>query len=210
MDAEFWHKKWADKDIAFHNAEANPLLRRYLDALALAKGARIFLPLCGKSRDIAWLRSQGLAVAGIELSRVAVEELFIELAEEPVLEKVGGLAHYHCEGLDIYQGDIFALHAEQLGEVDAVYDRAALVALPEAMRQRYTRHLLTLSAAAPQLLISYDYCQSAMAGPPFAISDEEIAGHYRRCYQLRLLHKEQVPGGLKGRCPAQEKVWLLS
>lgn len=210
MDADFWHEKWASKDIAFHNSDAHPLLVAYMDALELAPGGRVFIPLCGKSRDIAWLRSQGLSVAAVELSRIAVEELFAELGLEPQVETLGSLRHYSGgEGLDIYQGDIFDLCAAQLGCVDAVYDRAALVALPEAMRQRYSHHVRELGAGAPQLLIVYDYLQSAMAGPPFAIGDAEVAEHYSDSHTLQLLHSEAVAGGLKGQCPAEEKVWLL-
>ena len=210
MDAEFWHKKWADKDIAFHTSGANPMLERYFSALALSKGARIFLPLCGKTRDIAWLRQQGMHVAGAELSRIAVEELFSELGETPVISELGELSVYTAPGLDIYLGDIFALTAPLLGAVDAIYDRAALVALPAEMRENYTQHLIQMTDAAPQLLVNYDYQQSAMPGPPFAISDDELNRHYAQRYTLESLHCESVPGGLKGQCPAQEKVWLLT
>lgn len=113
-------------------------------------------------------------------------------------------------GLDIYLGDIFALTAPLLGAVDAIYDRAALVALPAEMREHYTQHLIQMTDAAPQLLVNYDYQQSAMPGPPFAISDDELNRHYAQRYTLEPLHCESVPGGLKGQCPAQEKVWLLT
>ena len=210
MEAEFWHKKWAEKDIAFHSSEANPMLRCYFSALELVEGARIFLPLCGKTRDIDWLRQQGMRVAGAELSCLAVEELFSELGETPVISEHSELRKYSAPGIEIYLGDIFALSAELLGVIDAVYDRAALVALPAKMRVKYTEHLIQIADAAPQLLVNYDYQQSVMPGPPFAISDEELKAHYAQCYTLHVLHSEPVLGGLKGQCPAQEKVWLLT
>jgi thiopurine S-methyltransferase len=106
-------------------------------------------------------------------------------------------------------GDIFALSRTMLGPVDAVYDRAALVAMPETMRPQYTAHLAELTKKAPQLLICYQYDQRVMDGPPFSISHEEINHYYRGIYDLRLLASADVPGGLKGKCPAKEHVWLL-
>lgn len=106
-------------------------------------------------------------------------------------------------------GDIFALSAEILGEVDAVYDRAALVALPETLRQQYTAHLIQLTHRAPQLLICYEYDQGVMSGPPFSVNDEEVKQHYAAPYHISLLDSVAVEGGLRGQCDAVEDVWLL-
>ena len=209
MDATFWHERWREKSIGFHNAEVNPLLVRYFSSLALSPGSRVFLPLCGKTRDIAWLLGQGFRVAGVELSEIAVSELFDELGVVPEREAVGELMCFRVDGLAIFQGDIFDLDRETLGAVEAIYDRAALVALPESMRARYTQHLIQMSDAAPQLLINYDYDQSRMPGPPFSISDNELRRHYAGHYRLKSLYNEELEGGLKGQCPAREKVWLL-
>ena len=156
MDASFWHQKWADNNIAFHNSEVNPLLVKHFEALALEKGDRIFVPLCGKTLDIAWLLSKGYRVAGAELSKVAIEQLFAELGVEPDVTEQGEMTRYSATDIDIFVGTIFALSHERLGAVDAVYDRAALVALPGEMRDRYTTHLTEIINKAPQLLISYD------------------------------------------------------
>jgi thiopurine S-methyltransferase len=96
-----------------------------------------------------------------------------------------------------------------LGQVDAVYDRAALVALPEGMRQRYTAHLMEITGKAPQLLIGYEYDQSLKQGPPFSVSNEEVRRQYAGSYDVRLIFSADLPGGLKGTCPATENVWLL-
>ena len=97
-----------------------------------------------------------------------------------------------------------------LGTIDAVYDRAALVALPPEVRSRYTGHLMELTNKAPQLLICYDYDQDLMEGPPFSVSGEEIRRHYAEAYDVKLLASTDVSGGLKGKCPATENVWLLA
>jgi len=210
MDANFWHRKWETNDIAFHQREANPLLVRFLPQLALAPGSRIFLPLCGKTRDIAWLLSGGYRVAGVELSELAVRQLFSDLGITPAIAECGLLLHFNAPGIDIYVGDIFQLSAAELGPVDAVYDRAALVALPEAMRRDYASHLQTMTCQAPQLLICFEYDQTILTGPPFSVSAAEISQHYATSFSLELLASLTVQGGLKGKCEAKEQVWLLT
>lgn len=210
MDASFWHQRWQTNEIPFHERAANPLLLKHYPALALAKGARVFVPLCGKSLDIGWLLSRGHAVAGAELSEIAVQQLFGELGMEPSIAELGHVRHYRGQKIDIFVGDIFHVSREMLGPVDAVYDRAALVALPEEMRQRYAAHLTEITAHALQLLICYEYDQSALAGPPFSVGSEELQRHYGESYQLTLLDSADVAGGLKGKCPAKEHVWLLN
>ncbi|WP_055076747.1 thiopurine S-methyltransferase [Pseudanabaena sp. 'Roaring Creek'] len=209
MDASFWHQKWEKNDIAFHNREANSLLVKYFKELSLVKGSLVFVPLCGKTLDISWLLSNGYRVAGAELSKIAIEQLFVELGVEPQISRIGELERYSAIDIDIFVGDIFHLSGEMLGVVDAIYDRAALVALPEALRNQYTTHLMKITHKAPQLLICYEYDQSSMAGPPFAISNEEVSQHYLGTYNLTLLSSTTVDGGLKGKCAARENVWLL-
>lgn len=210
MDADFWHRKWADNDIGFHQGEVNPLLLRHFPALALDKDRRIFLPLCGKTLDIHWLLSQGYRVAGAELSRAAVEQLFAELGVAPMVSACNPLERFSAPGLDIFVGDFFELSADLLGPVDAIYDRAALVALPAAMRGRYAAHLTEITGRARQLLICFEYDPGLMEGPPFALTGEELALHYGERYEVTLLDRVEIPGGFKGRIPARESVWLLS
>lgn len=210
MQADFWHERWQSGQIGFHEADTNPLLLAHFAALKLAAGSRLFLPLCGKTRDIAWLLAQGYRVAGAELSAIAAEQLFSELGARPRISRVGELRCYQANNLDIFVGDIFMLTGDLLGPVDAVYDRAALVALPPAMRKRYTAHLRAITAAAPQLLICFEYDQSFMDGPPFSVDEDEVRQHYAGHFQLSVLAEQEVPGGLKGKTAATERVWLLS
>jgi thiopurine S-methyltransferase len=209
MDASFWHERWGSNDIAFHKNEANPLLVRYFAALSLPKGSRVFVPLCGKTLDIPWLLSKGYRVAGAELSKIAIEQLFMELGAEPKVSRAGEVDHYSSTNIDIFVGDILHLSSEVLGLVDAIYDRAALVALPEDLRKRYTAHVMSITEKAPQLLICYEYDQSLMEGPPFSVSNEEVHRYYSDSYELTLLGSTDVPGGLKGKCAARENVWQI-
>ena len=209
MDPNFWYQRWEKNEIAFHEGKPNHLLVAYFQELSLPKGRRIFLPLCGKTRDISWLLSKGYRVAGAELSQLAIEQLFMDLGLQPEISETGDLRQWSAPQLDIFVGDFFALSRKTLGSIDAIYDRAALVAMPETMRPRYAEHLIELTHRAPQLLICYDYDQRALDGPPFSIDHEEVARQYGSTYELKLLASVDVAGGLKGKCPAKETVWLL-
>ena len=209
MDPSFWHQRWEKNEIAFHESKANPVLIKHVNELSLAKGSRVFVPLCGKTRDISWLLSKGYRVAGAELSQIAIEQLFMELGLQPEISTVGEVELWSANRVDIFVGDIFALSRKMLGPVDTIYDRAALVAFPEDMRNRYTAHLTGITHKAPQLLICYDYDQSLMQGPPFSIRNEEVHRHYADHYEVTLMASTDVSGGLKGKCAAKENVWLL-
>lgn len=210
MDPSFWHQRWQTQETGWHERAANPLLVRHVSALNLPPGSRMFLPLCGKSLDIGWLLAQGYAVAGAELSELAVTQLFTELGLQPSLSPVGSLTRYSAEKIDIFVGNIFDLTREMLGLVEAVYDRAALVALPPDMRPRYAAHVQTLTAAAPQLVICYAYDQSLIPGPPFSVTAEEVHRHYDARYAITSLEQTALPNGLKGTAPATECTWLLT
>jgi thiopurine S-methyltransferase len=210
MDADFWHNRWAKNEIGFHESDANPLLVRHFSALGLGPGARVFVPLCGKTLDIHWLLEKGHPVVGVELSRLAVEQLFDELGAAPEISDCGALLRYSAPDLDVYVGDFFDMSADLLGPVDAIYDRAALVALPEPMRERYAAHLMAITARARQLLICFEYEAHLMAGPPFPVFAEDVARHYRPHYDVSLLQTGDIPGGFKGRIPAKESVWMLA
>ena len=208
IDTNFWHQKWEKNEIAFHESAVNPLLVKHFNELSLVTGSQVFLPLCGKTLDIPWLLSNDYRVAGAELSKIAIEQLFAGLGVKPKISSIGEVDHYSANNIDLFVGDIFDLSSKLLGPVDAIYDRAALVALPEEMRNRYVAHLVEVTDRAPQLLICYEYDQNLMEDPPFSISNEEVKQHYSAVYNLTLLANTIVSGGLKGTF-AKEHVWLL-
>lgn len=209
MKASFWHQKWERGDIGFHKSEANPLLIEHFEKLNMAKGSRVFLPLCGKSRDSAWLLASGYQVVGAELSELAITALFKELGLEPEISKVGELTRYSAKDIDMLVGNIFDVSAEYLGPINAIYDRAALVALPAFIRLQYTSHLMNITNAAPQLLITYEYNQLLLDGPPFSVNENEVTQHYGATYQLKAVDIKNVAGGLKGQVASTETAWLL-
>ena len=210
MEPDFWLARWQNNQIGFHEGAPNTFLVAHFAALGIPAGGRIFVPLCGKSRDLQWLRAQGFMVAGVELSRLAVEQFFAELGLTPTVVPSGRLERFETEGVTVFAGDIFDLNQNTLGAVDAVYDRAALVAMPPSLRARYAAHLIVLTAGAPQLLVTFEYDQARQPGPPFSVPEAEVRAQYGAAYNLARAETREVPGGLKGVCPAQESVWLLS
>jgi thiopurine S-methyltransferase len=209
MDAEFWIDKWEKNQLAFHEGAPNALLVAHFPKLGVPPGGTIFVPLCGKSHDMLWLRSQGYRVVGAELSRLAVEQFFAENGLTPAITKAGWFERFESEGITILLGDLFELDDATLGPVDAIYDRAALVALPPEMRKRYGAYLIALTVGAPQFLVTFEYDQTVMAGPPHSVTEAEVRKHYDAQYRLELAETRDVEGGLKGRCPATESAWLL-
>ncbi len=178
MEVDFWQQRWREGQIGFHLQEVNPLLSMYWPVLGLPKGARVLVPLCGKSRDLVWLAEQGYQVIGVELSNLAVDAFFQEQHLIPVQKSHGQHSGHYVDGIEIWCGDFFAMQPSQVGHIDAIYDRAALIALPQSMRERYVQQLLELAGKVPQLLITLDYPQDQMAGPPFAVSPQEVERLY--------------------------------
>jgi thiopurine S-methyltransferase len=210
LTKDFWHERWEKDEIAFHMKEVNPMLIKHFSKLALKIQKRIFIPLCGKTLDIQWLLSKDYKVVGIELNEDAIKDLFLELDLDATIKNIGNFKIYHAENIEILLGDFFELSKELLGNIDFIYDRAALVALPKDMRRLYVEHLLNITNKVPQLLISYEYNQNVMKGPPFSVDFNEIDDYYSGIYTVKLIdNNENIPSGLKRKSKANEKVWLL-
>ena len=179
MDRNFWHERWALKQIGFHQESTHPLLLGHWPQLGPQQGEGVFVPLCGKTRDMGWLQEQGHPVAGVELSPIAVEEFFGEASLEPVRSQAGPLQRYEAGGIALLCGDFFALQPGDVAGCRLVYDRAALIALPPAMRRDYVEQLHRLfPGGARMLLIALDYPQAEMSGPPFAVTEAEVRERY--------------------------------
>ena len=209
MNPEFWHERWQKNEVGFHEGEPNTLLVRNFERADLKAGSRVFLPLCGKAYDLQWLADQGCDVVGVELSETAVADFFAQTADT-VVDRSGNLIRYRAAGIEVYVGDFFDLSAAVLGKVDAIYDRAAMVALPADTRRRYAEHLVAITNAAPQLLISLDYDQTQTDGPPFAVDGEEIRRLYETHYAIEHLESVEIAGPLAKRCSGRERVWKLA
>lgn len=177
MEPDFWNARWREGRIGFHEGRPNAHLSRHVARLGARR--RVLVPLCGKAEDLAWLAGQGHEVVGVELVEDAVRAFFSEHGLTPTVTPRGAHTEYAAAGLTLLAGDFFATTRELLGPVDALYDRAALIALPPAMRTRYAAHLLgLLPKGAPGLVITLEYPQAAMPGPPFSVPEAEFRAHY--------------------------------
>jgi thiopurine S-methyltransferase len=193
MDPEFWHERWKTNQTGFHQGEINPYLVRYWPSLALNTGARVLVPLCGKSRDMFWLLEQGFAVVGVEISPVAVAAFFAENRLAPAVTREARCTRWRIETLEILCGDFFALERGDIGTCHGVYDRAALIALPPGMRTEYVNHLATLlDRRVRELLLTMDYNQSEMEGPPFSVSDAEVSELFTGTSTIEQLNRSDI------------------
>lgn len=175
MNQDFWHQRWLKGETGWHQGDINPHLQAYWPPPGVMPGARVLAPLCGKSRDLLWLAGEGYRVLGVEISPLGVEAFFTENGLTPTISDEPPFTRYRVDELEILCGDFFALQPEQVADVTALFDRAALIALPLAMRAAYTHHLGTLlPRSVSGLLITLDYEQTERAGPPFAVTDREV------------------------------------
>ena len=138
-----------------------------------------------------------------------MQEFFAEADLVPTIDTSGPLISYEGGQIRIYVGDIFDLTATVLGAVDAVYDRAAVIALPCPMRARYAAHVQSLTKKARQLMVTVIYDQTLRKGPPFSVDKDLLSEVYAAYYTIACLDTIPVVGGLKGKFPAEERVWLL-
>lgn len=195
MERDFWIERWREGQIGFHEGAPNAYLTRFGEKLGARK--RVLVPLCGKTEDMAWLAAQGHQVVGVEFSEEAVRAFFAEHHVTPREDRVGPFLRLSTDAVTLLCGDMFATTAEYVGAVDAFYDRAALVALPESMRARYVTHLRSLvPEGARGLVITFDYPQARMEGPPFAISEAELRQHYQGATLEHLAHGPITTGKL--------------
>ena len=195
MNRDFWQARWDEGRIGFHQDEVNPYLQRYWPSLGVTPGAMVFVPLCGKSRDMLWLRDQGYSVIGVEIVPRAVEAFFAENDLTVTQRPHGAFTLWESEGIKIFQGDFFDLSADDVAGIAAVYDRASLIALPPAMRQRYATQLRAiLPSETNVLLVTMDYSQAEMHGPPFAVTEQEVAALYQDYFKIDQVCSEDMLG----------------
>ncbi len=197
MERRFWLERWSKNQIGFHQEQFNPTLVRHWPGLDLPAACPVFVPLCGKTRDMRWLSMQGHKVLGIELSELAVDAYFDESGEPVSVTEEQGLSCHRGQTAEIYQGDFFDLTAAHLKGVRACFDRGSLVALPVDMRRRYADHLLrVLDDDVQILLLTVEYDQALVAGPPHSVSEDEVRELYGKRCTVNVLESsssDQVP-----------------
>lgn len=193
MNPDFWHSRWEQNLIGFHRSTVNDALIEHVELLGIRSGDRAFVPLCGKSVDMLWLRAQGCEVIGVDLSPIAAAAFFDENGMAPEVTEEKNFTRYHSEGITILVGDFFAVRPAHLEGARIAYDRAALIALPEQARRRYAEHMAALlSEGSRMLLVSIEYPQEEMSGPPFSVATAEIVSVYEPAFAVKLLAERDV------------------
>lgn len=219
MQAEFWHERWERGEIGFHQTDINSHLKQFWHRVPTPNDGCVFVPLCGKTRDMLWLLSEGHSVLGVELSETAVSAFFTENDLPHQREVQNNFIRYHSENdVSLLCGDFFALTKDDLQNINAVFDRASLVALPPAMRSDYAAHSAkVLPDEAPILLVTFHYDQNIMAGPPFSVSPQEVSELYREHYNVNEIYQCDLMQGneaerwrSRGLSTITEHVFLLS
>jgi len=216
MDPQFWHERWTENQIGFHQENVNSRLKKLWPALELCVGDKVFVPLCGKTRDMIWLADQSFQVLGVELSEIACEDFFKENKIEYNSHRGKRFSAYQGQKIELWAGDFFNLKKEDLAGIDGVYDRASLVALPVSMRQKYVNHLGSLlDFGTKVLLISMEYDQNKMQGPPFSVTEVEIQLLFEKKFLIKKVSESSGPdivGNLKqrGLDTLIEKIFLLT
>jgi len=174
-DRNGWVRRWREGRIQFHVDKVNPILDRYVDRLLPEGFGRVLVPLCGKSLDLGWLVEHGHEVVGVELVEKAVEDLFNGIGGSPTISTQDVFQSWRSDGLEVLVGDLFELDANVSGKFDAIWDRAAFVALRPSDRDRYAPHLQEFLRPNGRILLStISYDGSKMEGPPFSVSANEV------------------------------------
>jgi thiopurine S-methyltransferase len=212
MERDFWLSKWRKNEIGFHQSSPTPHLVRFAERLGLDEKKRVLVPLCGKAHDLRWLADHGHEVVGVELSDLAVRSFFEE--QGLAFEQTGN--RFASGPITLFAADFFDVRAREIGSFDAVFDRAALCALPGDQRERYAAHLWSLlKPGARMLLVAFEYEASLMNGPPFAVLTDEVQRLYAKAQSIELLERTDVLEAeprfkARGLTWLREALWLIT
>ncbi|MEJ2610288.1 MAG: thiopurine S-methyltransferase [Candidatus Thiodiazotropha sp.] len=186
---ENWLQRWEKGDIGWHHVEFNQHLLNHWHTLFLPEGSLVLAPLCGKSRDMYWLAEQGYRIRGVELSQLAIKMFFKEHQLQPTIERVGEFECWRQGPYELLCGDIFDLYQFDNSDIEAVYDRASLVALNPQQRKQFAQMLIeTLPKGVKILLVTMDYPQHEMDGPPYSVGEAEVRALFESRYSVTMLH----------------------
>lgn len=193
MKSEFWLQRWREGRTGWHRDSVMPLLEQHWPALAVPRDTRVLVPLCGKSLDMPWLAAQGLRVLGVELAPLAIERFFAENHLQPQSRQTAYGTHYFAANIEIIHADIFKVDPSVFADCGAIYDRAAMIALPLPMRERYVGSVYdVLPADCRGLLITLEYPQHQMQGPPFSVEEDELRRWFETSWDVDLLERRNI------------------
>ena len=197
MDTAFWLERWSRGETGFHQQQVNPFLGYYYGELGppaeKRSALRVFVPLCGKSKDLWWLQQNGYDSVGVECSELAVQQFFAEQQLSYSKRQMNQHVSYKSDRLDILLGDFFTLQADDIGQITDIFDRASLIALPIELRGEYVNKITDLQKTGTRtLLITLTYPQNEMDGPPFSVSEEEVNELYSDNFRIEKLAAKDI------------------
>jgi thiopurine S-methyltransferase len=201
MEIDFWLQRWNNNETGFHQQTINPYLQYFYGAKGPAveqrENLKVFVPLCGKSKDMLWLSQNNYSVFAVECSERAIRDFFEENALNYRHARKDRHALYMSSDqpaeIEIFQGDFFALQPQDLEGVTDVFDRASLVAMPDDMRILYANKMAELqSPGVRNLLVTLSYDQAQMDGPPFSVSEENVFDLYSQNFDIEKLCFKEI------------------
>lgn len=204
--ANQWIARWHEGRIGFHRDASHPLLVRHWPRLGVTPGTKVLVPLCGKSLDMRWLGQHDHPVLGIELAPEAIEQFLSEGQGDVSRYRQDGFFVCRQANVELWCGDFFHFHIEQAAEIGAFYDRAALIALPAATRQRYAFHLAQLiPPGSLGLLISLTRAPGDEGGPPWGVPADEVRELFEPNFRVTHLEdgERQTGSGFR------ESIWSM-
>lgn len=211
-DYHFWNERWLTNQIGFHLNAPHPSLVEFIEVFSEHK--KVFVPLCGKSSDMIFLRKNGLEVLGVEFSEIAIIDFIKENNLNMKKGEQGELSFYHGDGFKIYHGDLFKLAISDLEGVTCCYDRASMVAFAYKERVAYSHFLKNIGRDLKIILAPLlDYGEIPDSGPPFSVTATELNLLYGMDFELNILKIVEVPlrenFKLKGASYEKEVTWLF-
>ena len=190
MEKQFWIKKWIKNEIGFHQEHFNPRLTQFWNQLTSNSG-QVFVPLCGKSKDMVYLKNLGHRILGVEWSKKAIKEFEAEHKLCFETTDIDGFTVFADESYTFYCGDFFQLPASLMKNIKYVYDRAAMIALPTSLRSSYGQWICQNLSHAKIMLLAIEF-DNLNIGPPFSLSKNEIDQTFTKNFKIENILDEKL------------------
>lgn len=191
MEISYWQSRWRKGKTGWHMDTVYPPLPTFWDDVNIESGSRILVPLCGKSLDLGWFVDHGHTVTGIDVSAKAIHHIMQQHPESFTKDSSHGFTVYRSESLVLWQGDYSKLPTDEIPTQDLIYDKASIIALPPEKRLDHANKHIELCSTHTQILLqTFEYEQSEMHGPPFAVHEEELKKLFGNRFKLTCIHEQ--------------------
>lgn len=206
LTLSYWTNRWVNNDIGWNETDGNKLMWKYFPDVLKTKlpekkpeELRVFVPLCGKAKDMYLLYQMGFTVVGIEISKEAIDDFFTENGVEE--KEMNQPFRSSKDGrLILGQGDLFTFSGDKSQPIqlpfekfDVMWDRGSFVALNAKDRTAYASMMMSLMADdGLYLLCSLVYDISEYGGPPLTATTEDLMQFYGERCDIQVLDKDDL------------------